>query len=351
MQLKKYILLIFLATIFLAPANGQDFHYTQYFMSPLGVNPALAGAYNGSYRINGLYRDQYRGVGSNTFGGFSLNVDAPIIRGFRKQDWIGVGLRMEQNKSGDFGQKLNFYGLGIAYHLALDKKQNSIFTIGAQYGTGGYTYDRLEINDTANSYITGTFSETESQFNSGGQGTGNQGSTNVQGGSLNDLTVGALYNMKNPKAGSDLKIGVSVEGILNPDRSASSRGDDKGIGLHGFGTYEFTMNKRSSLTSGLYYYSNKQASAIIANSILNYKMKPGDKMILHGGLGVRNARAALLYLGATVSGIRVGLAYDLDIGASTPATNNHKSIELGVTYIGKIYKKPKPKPIIYCPRL
>ena len=64
-------------------------------MSPLGVNPALAGAYNGSYRINGIYRDQYRGAATNPFGGFSLNIDAPIIRGIRKQDWIGVGLRIE----------------------------------------------------------------------------------------------------------------------------------------------------------------------------------------------------------------------------------------------------------------
>lgn len=359
MQLKKYFLLIFLVTIFLAPTYGQDFHYTQYFMSPLGVNPALAGAYNGSYRINGIYRDQYRGSAGRPFGGFSLNVDAPIIRGLRKQDWIGVGLRIESTSAGGgdlstgtegivssaLGQKLNFYGLGVAYHLALDKKQNSVFTLGAQYGTGGYTYNQLQIGDTGRSITqpNAPLSEQEMNFNGSEQ--------DVNGGSLNDLTVGLLYNLKNPKAGSDLKIGFSVEGILNPNRSATGRTDNKGIGLNGLGTYEFTMNKRSSLTSGLYYYSNKQASAIIVNSIFNYKLKPEDKMTLHGGLGVRNVRAALLYLGATFSGVRVGLAYDLDIGASTPATNNHKSIELGVTYIGKIYKKPKPNPIIYCPRL
>jgi len=349
MQLKKYFLLIFLSAIFLAPTYGQDFHYTQYFMSPLGVNPALAGAYNGSYRINGIYRDQYRGSSGTPFGGFSLNVDAPIIRGIRKQDWIGVGLRIEQNTSGSLGQKLNFYGLGVAYHLALNKKQNSIFTLGAQYGTGGYKYGQLVNGDTGHSIVNGELSDTESMF-SGGQGTNPNPGDPIDGGSLTDLTVGVLYNLKNPKAGSDFKLGVSVEGILNPNRG-KDRLDKKGIGLNGFGSYEMTMNKKASLTSGLYYYTNKKASALIVNSIYNYKLKPGDKMILHGGLGLRNIRAALIYLGATFNGIRVGIGYDLDIGASTPATNNHKSIELGVTYIGKIYKKPKPKPIIYCPRL
>lgn len=348
MQLKKYFLLIFLAAIFLAPTNGQDFHYTQYFMSPLGVNPALAGAYHGSYRINGIYRDQYRGASGEAFSGFSLNVDAPIIRGLRKQDWLGVGFRMEQNKAGSLGQKINIFGLGVAYHMALDKKQNRIFTIGAQYGTGGYSYNRLEANDTGHYIVNNSFGVEGERFNSSqGSDPNNLG---IDGGSLNDLTVGLLYNAKNPKAGSDLKIGISVEGILNPNRGANGQ-DPKGIGLHGFGSYDFSMSKRASLTSGLYYYSNKKASAIIVNSIYNYKLKPGDKMILHGGLGLRNIRAALIYLGATFNGIRVGIGYDLDIGASTPATNNHKSIELGVTYIGKIYKKPKPKPIIYCPRL
>ncbi|MEM9546651.1 MAG: PorP/SprF family type IX secretion system membrane protein [Bacteroidota bacterium] len=348
MQLKKYLLLIFLAALYFSPTKGQDFHYTQYFMSPLGVNPALAGAYNGSYRINGIYRDQYRGAAQQPFGGFSINVDAPIVRGLRKQDWIGVGLRIEQNKSGALGQNLNFYGLGIAYHLSLDKKQTSIFTLGAQYGTGGYSYDRLEVGDTPFSIVNGRLGGDGNEFN---QAQGNDpNGLSIPGGALNDLTVGGLYTKRNPKSGSELQIGVAVEGILNPNRAKFGQ-DNKGIGISGFGSYEFVINKRTSLTSGAYYYSNKQASAINVNSIINYKMKPGNQMILHGGLGTRSGRAALLYLGATISGVRIGLGYDLDIGASTPATNNHKSVELGVTYIGKIYKKPKPKPIIYCPRL
>jgi len=349
MQLKKYILIIFLATISLAPTFGQDFHYTQYFMSPLGMNPALAGAFHGSYRINGIYRDQYRGAAGTAFGGFSLNVDAPIIRGLRKQDWLGVGLRIEQNTSGDFGQRLNFFALTAAYHIALNKKQTSNFTIGAQYGTGGYSYRLLQNGDTGRSISQmGSLSTQETNFNASVA----MGENRIDGGSLNDLTAGILYNRKNPKTNSDFKLGFAVEGILNPDLSQSqNRRDRKGIGLHGFGSYEFEMSQRASLTSGAYYFSLRGASAVIVNSIYNYKLKPEDKFTLHGGLGLRNARAVLVYLGATYNGIRIGLAYDLDIGASTPATNNHKSLELGVTYVGKIYKKPKPKPIIYCPRL
>ncbi len=338
------IVFVWLATM----VYGQDFHYTQYFHSPLGVNPALTGAFYGSYRINGIYRDQYRGSAYKPFSGFSINVDAPIIRGLRKQDWVGVGLRMEQNKAGALGQKLNYYAMGASYHYSLDKKQTSILSLGAQYGTGGYSYD-IPPDDAFASQITGNPSEQATSFGtpSGGGGSSNP---SIKGGDLNDLAVGLLYNLRNPKTGGDIKLGFAVEGILNPNRGRRAQ-DRKGIGLNIFGAMETVFTRRLSLSSGAYFYSNKKANALIVNGIVNYKMKPKNDLTLHAGLGARNLRAALVFLGLTIKGIRAGLSYDLDIAGSTPATGGHKSIELAVGYTGFIFKKPKPKPVIYCPRL
>jgi len=358
MHFKNFILVGFLSMVFSVGSFAQDFHYTQYFHSPLGVNPALAGGFNGSYRINGLVRDQYRGSADKAFTGFSLNVDAPIIRGLRKQDWVGIGLRMEQATAGSAGQKLNFYGLGAAYHLSLDKKQTQIISLGVQYGTGGYSYNGIGLDDSAfGSFLaTKKLSIQAEDFKQTGAASGGGGAgTQDAGGSLNDLTVGVLYNARNPKTRSDLKIGIGVEGILNPNRSANIEGltgrDNKGIGINAFSSYEFELTRRASLTSGLYYYTNKKASALNINSIMNYKMKPDNELTLHAGLGMRNVRAGLIYVGASIKDIRVGVAYDLDISSATPASNGHGAFELAVSYLGKIYKKPKPKPIIYCPRL
>lgn len=357
MHFKNFILLGFLSLICSVGAFAQDFHYTQYFHSPLGVNPALAGAFNGSYRLNGVYRDQYRGSANRAFSGFSLNIDAPIVRGLRKQDWIGVGLRLESATAGTAEQKLNIYGLGASYHLSLDKKQTRILSLGVQYGTGGYTYNGiLNKDDFGSGIVTGDLSEQAMAVQMAGNAAGS-GGNNTQdiGGSLNDLTVGLLYNTKNAKRGTDFKIGLGVEGILNPNRSAgitgSSSNDGKGIGINAFTSYEFEITNRASLTSGAYYYTNKKASAVNVNSIMNYKMKPGNALTLHAGLGLRNIRAGLIYLGTSIKDIRVGLAYDLDISSATTASGGHGGVELAVSYIGKIYKKPKPKPIIYCPRL
>ena len=65
----------------------------------------------------------------------------------------------------------------------MDKKQNSIFTIGAQYGTGGYSYNRLQVGDTGYSIVNGSLSESEEMFNSGG----NDPTAAIDGGSLSDF--------------------------------------------------------------------------------------------------------------------------------------------------------------------
>ena len=38
---------------------GQDEHFTNFRMAPLAVNPALTGAFNGTYRLTAVYRGQW----------------------------------------------------------------------------------------------------------------------------------------------------------------------------------------------------------------------------------------------------------------------------------------------------
>ena len=40
--------------------NAQDIHFSQYYASPLTLNPALTGKFNGLWRVTGIYRDQFR---------------------------------------------------------------------------------------------------------------------------------------------------------------------------------------------------------------------------------------------------------------------------------------------------
>ena len=59
-------LLFFLTVFFCQDIVAQDIHWTMYDMSPLTLNPANTGAYEGTFRIGGIYRDQYNSISNAT---------------------------------------------------------------------------------------------------------------------------------------------------------------------------------------------------------------------------------------------------------------------------------------------
>lgn len=70
---KSFILLIGMILSF----NGvsQDAHFSQFYASPLTLNPAIAGTYNGTFRISTIYRDQWRSALDNPLRTFAISGD------------------------------------------------------------------------------------------------------------------------------------------------------------------------------------------------------------------------------------------------------------------------------------
>ena len=42
--------------------NSQDIHFSQFYMSPLNLNPAMTGVMNGNIRLTGNYWNQWASV-------------------------------------------------------------------------------------------------------------------------------------------------------------------------------------------------------------------------------------------------------------------------------------------------
>ncbi|MBK8519102.1 MAG: PorP/SprF family type IX secretion system membrane protein [Saprospiraceae bacterium] len=356
-------------------AFTQELHYSYYHFTPLNVNPANAGAFSGSYRISGIFSDKQAAITSRPFRTFTLSADAPIVRGIRKQDWIGIGIEMDVvGKSGlnldaldrtDFPgdatgstQSWTFMKIGAAYHLSLDKKQTNIITLGAQFINGSRDFNRLNQKDGRVNVQTG-YPDLDIEYfnkgNSSGSGSTGGSSNRIDYNPYKDLSVGFLYNAR--RKNSDLKLGFAAEGLLNPAVGFNSRGTNKDsletkyFGLNIHGSYEMTVNKKTQVIPAIYYYSLGPANALNVNTHVWYKVDPEKDFRAGAGLGLRNLRAAIIYLGAEFKDLKVGLAYDIAISSATIGSRSVGGFELCASYMGKIYKKPKPKPIIFCPSL
>ena len=64
--MKKNLLILFLSVAVANTATAQDPNFSQFFASPLTLNPALTGKFDGVYRIAGNYRNQWPTI-SNAF--------------------------------------------------------------------------------------------------------------------------------------------------------------------------------------------------------------------------------------------------------------------------------------------
>lgn len=91
-QMKNKLRLCYLLGVILSiqVAHGQDIHFSQFYMSPLNLNPALTGVMNCNTRFIANYRNQWGAIlGANAFNTYSASFDKKIPVG--KYDYFGIG--------------------------------------------------------------------------------------------------------------------------------------------------------------------------------------------------------------------------------------------------------------------
>ena len=133
---------------------AQDIHFSQYYASPLTLNPALTGKFNGQYRISGIYRSQWAPAGSPLFMTPAIAVDGSLFKGLLRKDAVGVGLVLftdRQNKA-----SLVQYQIlaSLAYHKGIGRNAGTQISLGFQ---GGYVMKQLNTSKLtfADSYSLG----------------------------------------------------------------------------------------------------------------------------------------------------------------------------------------------------
>jgi type IX secretion system PorP/SprF family membrane protein len=128
-NLKISILFLLFSSIVL---NGQDIHFTQFYMSPLNLNPALTGVNNCKTRMIINYRNQWAGVlGKNAYNTYSASYDQKIPVG--RDDYFGIGGSFWGDVAGAsrFGTTQGRVSLSYSKKMAGKRKSASYLVIGA----------------------------------------------------------------------------------------------------------------------------------------------------------------------------------------------------------------------------
>lgn len=104
---------------------GQDMHFTQFYSSPLYLNPAFTGA-NVCSRVSLAYRNQWPGV-KKTYQSYLLSLDHFVAR-----KHLGIGLQCGVDDAGSGGLRTTIINPSFAYELTI--KRNLAVRFGIQPG-------------------------------------------------------------------------------------------------------------------------------------------------------------------------------------------------------------------------
>jgi type IX secretion system PorP/SprF family membrane protein len=319
--------------------SAQDIHFTQFYMVPQGLNPALAGKFEGSVRFGGIYRSQWRSVlgSGNGYSTPSIFVDAPIIKGFRKKDWVGVGLSVFQDEVGTMSLKHNGSRLGASYHLALDSRRQNVLSVG--YGFGGESrridgsnasfYDALQSGMATTDLI-----KANQDYNL----------------KYKEHMAGVVLSSKLNKQ-MDMNIGFSMFHINKPKATLIQNTFAK-VPRRAVAHGQFNIQTSKTLTISPSFIIMRQAGIrdIAVQMMTGYLFNPKKAIYLDAGLGYRLSDAAELLGGIRYKDLKVGFAYDVNTSSLRTETGRRGAFEIGVNYMVRIYKPPVRKQLILCPR-
>lgn len=339
LRMKKNLSIFITCVTLASELTAQDPNFSQFFASPMTLNPALTGKFDGVYRVAGNFRDQWPTI-NNAFVTKTASFDMGIMKNRLPDiDQLGVGILGVTDRAGDGVLVTNYAGLSIAYHKGLD--ENGYHQIGAGF-QGTYTNKRLDISKvvfedelTPLGFVPGTTGEvfTNKQINV----------------SYFDMNAGILYN-GTTNGYNNFYIGASMYHINRPKES--------------FQGGDFILLPRTTIQAGgkipvgtynyLHFAANHSIQAKATNTIvggtfsLNVNNDEENPTNLYLGAWYRFNDAAIPYIGLEFNSVHIGVTYDATTSSLKPASNTRGGMEISLIYIKRPVDPNAKK--LNCPR-
>ena len=319
----KRLICFFLLGAVSLNAFAQDPNFSQFFASPLTLNPALTGKFDGSYRVAGNYRNQWPTI-NNAFTTYTASFDAGILKNrIAEIDQFGVGVMAFSDKSGNGVLQYNFAALSVAYHKGLD--EDGYHQIGAGF-QGTYVNKRLDISslkmgdqlraDGFTGVSTANFNAFQLKL------------------SYFDLNAGIFYN-GTTNGDNNFYVGASMYHINQYRERFSDTGQyflAPRVTLQGGG--RVPVGERNSF----HFSGNHSRQAGAINTIiggayaLNVNDDESNPTNLYVGSWYRFGDALIPYVGLEWGEFRLGASYDVNISQLKPGSNMRGGSEFSLIY-------------------
>ncbi len=337
----KKIVLVLLVVFSTASTKAQDIHFSQFYASPLTLNPALTGINDCNYRASINYRNQWHSITvPTTFTTFAAAFDINSLAARNiKTGNLSAGLVIFSDKAGD-GDLSNTSVLASAgYRYSFDEAKKYSLSVGLQTGYvhKGFNIELLDFEDEFNgTNFTGI--ATNENFPKTGLG-------------YLDMNAGLLF-VGNVSPKINVYAGAAAFHLIQPKESFLNNANSKlNMRTVAHAGAKVKFNEKWSIVPSVLYMGQSKATEINFGTNLGYHISNAnmESDIYFGGY-YRLGDAVNLMVGGEFNSVRLGLSYDINISGLSSATNNKGGFELSLSYTGCIGGLILEPPVLWCPR-
>lgn len=320
-----------IALLLLFPSSemkAQDIHFSQFPASPMNLNPAQTGLFNGAYRFVANYRSQW--ITPVPYTTLSGSADMETLKFASINGKLGLGVLFNYDRAGDSKLSLSQIGVSLAYAQALDK--NNILSVGFQssvgqraYKTDNLTFDRQFIDGVfdGNNPTNETFANTSFGFVDMAAGLNYR----LQ---MSDRTFfdigGAMFHINRPQQSffenAEIKLPRKITGSISGSAQLAENFD--------------------ILPAFIFQRQGEYQEMVFGTSLkMHLEQKRTKELGVLVGIWSRWDDAIIASAGVHYKEWKVGLSYDINISEFNVATNGNGGPELSVIYIIKKVEDPK----------
>lgn len=334
----KSIIAVFFLLIIAGDSNAQDPAFSQFFSSPLNINPALTANINSDWRAISNFRNQWIGPSSPYVTG-TVSYDTKIFQNKipnveEDGNVFGIGGMLMFDRAMGGIVKSSYASLDLSYNIRLtdgDIKHKLGVGFGGTYGHRNVDFSNLYFEEQFTGYGFNTSLPTGESALSGMK-------------PYFSVSSGLTYSITSEKSNFD--IGAAAFHVNKP-KQTFLKDENQTLAMRKVvhANFETFLNDRLVLNANAIYQTQSAARYYSAGGALGYYLPTEQDIMLMGGLWYWSENAIIPYVGLAYNDFQFGLTYDITTSKLNQTTMKHNTWELSLILRGT----RKPSGIIPCP--
>ena len=323
--------------------KAQDPHFSQFYASPLTLNPALAGTSAGSYRVAVNYRDQWRGALDNPLRTFSAAGDLKFVLNDRlnRPDIFSGGFMFFSDQVSDFDLNTNQIAIIGAYHKSLDQNFDHYLGLGIQLGITqkSINYEDLFFQDQFNSI--NDFSLPSGEL------------LPANNFAFIYFAAGLNYTIA-PTKDRQYFAGLSYSHFTTPNISfykfdetpdpSLVRENALFAKITGYAGMSFTTSETLQVQPRILFLTQGPHTEVNLGTNFKYKLDDFGDKYLHFGPWIRTVgnesgfglESIVASVGIELNNMLIGLSYDHNLGDLISDRKGLNALEISITFLGEV---------------